>query len=100
MTGIIIFLIIYMTIITILDMVFIAKVRYMRRREIIYLYIDGSLRIINFSVIMFMFVLFMNLYFYFIGLMEKKFSFQNEKMTKLNKAVCYWGLFLALVTLA
>jgi hypothetical protein len=90
-----------MVLLTILDMVFIAKAPIVRRRgEIIYLYIDGSLRIINFSVIMFMFVLFMNLYFYFIGLMEKKLSFQNEKMTKLNKAVCYWGLFLALVTLA
>ena len=100
MTGIIIFLIIYMVLLTILDMVFIAKAPFVRRREIIYLYIDGSLRIINFSVIMFMFVLFMNLYFYFIGSMEKKLSFQNENMTKFNKAICYWGLFLALVTLA
>ena len=104
MYAVIIFLIAYMIFSTILDLVyFIADEdnnyeEKHKQKDSTYLMIDGSISIIDFLVDVFMFKKFLSLYFYFFGLMEKKLTSQNEKMTSFNKAIFCWGLFLTLLT--
>jgi len=58
------------------------------------------LSLLNFTVEMYLFIVFLSLFFSFIELMEKKLAFENSKMTNFNKFMCHWTLILALLTLA
>lgn len=63
-------------------------------------YFKMTLSLLIFVVEIYLFNIFLSLYFYFIGLMEKKIAFENAKMTNFNKLICYWTLILSLLTLA
>ncbi len=91
MYGIMIFFVVFMIIQTIYDIRSKGKENF---------YFNMTLSLLIFVVEIYLFNIFLSLYFYFIGLMEKKLAFENAKMTNFNKLICYWTLILSLLTLA
>lgn len=60
--------------------------------------IDGALRITKFTIDSLMIILFIRLFFFYFKLKQEKLKLQRAKLTRLNKFVFGWGLFMVLLT--
>jgi hypothetical protein len=97
--GIIIFLIIYMLGICTTDIVFVGSGNDDLRPtwDTLYTKIDAVIRIIKFALDVVLFSIFLQLYFFFFGLLKQKLDLSQRQLTRFNLLIFYWGLFLALL---
>ena len=57
-----------------------------------------ALRITKFAIDSLMIILFIRLFFFYFKLKQEKLKLQRAKLTRLNKFVFGWGLFMVVLT--